>query len=386
MKTRHIPAALFGLAALAASGAAQADALANPSMSGPLASNASPTTFDAGPLGNIYVTGAVSGLGIFQSNHTGVPHDNEWIGDFSNAQVEIQKTDGMFQFYAQVGGYSLPALGAPYIRATQQTSNSFGVLPVAFAKIVINDSFNVEAGRLPTLIGAEYTFTFQNLDIERGLLWNQEPAISQGVQVNYTSGPWTAALSLNDGYFSGRYNWLTGSLAYAFSSSDTVTLVGGGNLGHTDYGAPLTGPAFANATPLLQNNSSIFNLIWAHTSGPWTITPYFQYQHVPSVLGLPSTDTIGGAVLANYAFNSNWSLGGRVEYISADNHSFLELYGPGSNAWSVTITPTYQYKVFFARADFSYVGIGSGTPGLEFGTNFNKSDQFRGLLEAGIIF
>src|SRR5215469_15854165 len=127
MKTRHIlPAALFGL--LAASGAAQADALANPSMSGPLASNASPTTFDAGPLGNIYVTGAVSGLGIFQSNHTSVPHDNEWIGDFSNAQVEIQKTDGWLQFYAQVGGYSLPALGAPYIRATQQTSNSFGVI------------------------------------------------------------------------------------------------------------------------------------------------------------------------------------------------------------------------------------------------------------------
>ena len=93
-----------------------------------------------------------------------------------------------------------------------------------------------------------------------------------------------------------------------------------------------------------------------------------------------------GALLVNYAFSPNWSLGGRVEYIGADNNSFIELYGPGSNAWSVTITPTYQYKVFFARADVSYVGLGSATTGLEFGVNANRTSQVRGLLEAGIIF
>jgi len=369
-----------------AAGAAHADALPTPSMAGPLAANASPTSFDAGPVGNIYVTGAVSGLALFQSNHSYTHGDNAELVDFSNAQLFVQKTDGWLQFYAEVGGYSLPSLGTPYIRASTQTSNSFGVLPEAFVKIVPSDSFNIEAGRLPTLIGAEYTFTFENLNIERGLLWNQEPAISQGVQANYTSGPFTVSVSLNDGFFSNRYNWLTGSLAYAFSSADTVTFVGGGNMGHTDYGSPLTGPATANATPVLQNNGSLFNLIWAHTSGPWTITPYVQYTRVPSVLGAPSTSTWGGAILANYAFDSNWSLGGRVEYISADNSSFLELYGPGSRAWSVTVTPTYQYKVFFARADVSYVGLGSATPGLEFGVNADKTSQVRCLLETGIIF
>ena len=369
-----------------AAGAAHADALPTPSMSGPLAANASPTSFDAGPVGNIYVTGAVSGLALFQTNHSSAHNDNAELIDFSNAQLFVQKTDGWLQFYAEVGGYSLPSLGTPYVRAATQTSNSFGVLPEAFVKIVPSDSFNIEAGRLPTLIGAEYTFTFENLNIERGLLWNQEPAISQGVQANYTSGPFTVSVSLNDGFFSNRYNWLTGSLAYAFSSADSVTFVGGGNMGHTDYGSPLTGPATANATPVLQNNGSLFNLIWAHTSGPWTITPYVQYTRVPGVLGEPSTSTWGGAVLANYAFDSNWSLGGRVEYISADNSSFLELYGPGSHAWSVTVTPTYQYKVFFARADVSYVGLGSATPGLEFGVNADKTSQVRCLLETGIIF
>ena len=380
-------AALFGTALLLGAGAAQADALSTPSMSGPLAANASPLSVDAGPLGTVYVTGAVSGLGLFQTNHSAVPNDNSALVDFSNAQVSVQKTDGWLQFYAQVGGYSIPDLGAPYIRATTQTANSFGVFPVGYLKIVPTDTFNIEVGKLPTLIGAEYTFTFENLNIERGLLWNQEPAIARGVQANYASGPWSISVSLNDGYYSNRYNWITGSVAYAFSSSDSLTFVGGGNLGHTYYGYPVTGPALANPTPLLQNNGSLYNLMWTHTSGPWTITPYVQYTTVPKLFSmLPSTHTWGGAVLANYAFNSTWSLGGRVEYISSDNNSFLELYGPGSHAWSVTITPTYQYKVFFARADVSYVGVGHSYPGFEFGVNADKTSQLRCLIETGIIF
>ena len=138
---------------------------------------------------------------------------------------------------------------------------------------------------------------------------------------------------------------------------------------------------------MLQNNGSLYNVIWTHTSGPWTITPYAQYTTVPKVGGfIPATSTWSGAILANYAFNPNWSLGARAEYISADNKSFLELYGPGSTAWSLTVTPTYQYKVFFARAEASYVGISHATPGLEFGVNANQTNQVRVLLETGIIF
>jgi hypothetical protein len=380
------PASLVATLLIAGAPSAYADALSTPSLSGPLVANPNPMNFDAGPLGSIYVTGQVSGLFQYESNHSSVPNDNETLVDFSNAQVEVQKTTGWFQFYAQVGGYSLPDLGVPYVRATTQTANSYGVLPVGYLKIAPTDSFNVEAGKLPTLIGAESTFSFQNLDIERGLLWNQEPAVSRGVQANYTQGPITASVSLNDGFYSNRYNWLSGSLAYAISSSDTLTAVGGGNLGHTHYGAPLTGPSVANPTPLLENSGSIFNLIWTHTSGPWTVTPYAQYSNVPSVFGLPSASVWGGAVLANYAFNPNWSLGGRVEYVSSSSASFIELYGPGSHAWSFTVTPTYQYKVFFARAEASYVGVGSGTPGFELGENANKTNQVRLLIETGVLF
>ena len=78
---------------------------------------------------------------------------------------------------------------------------------------MLADSFSIEAGKLPTLIGDEYTFTFENMNIERGLLWNQEPAVSRGVQANYTAGPLTSRVSWNDGYYSNVYNWISGSAA-----------------------------------------------------------------------------------------------------------------------------------------------------------------------------
>ena len=48
----------------------------------------------------------------------------------------------------------------------------------------VKGGFSAEVGALPTLIGAEYTFSFENMNIERGLLWNQENAVNKGIQLN----------------------------------------------------------------------------------------------------------------------------------------------------------------------------------------------------------
>lgn len=387
---------LIGAALLFGSGSASADALSTPAMSTPLAANSSPVSFDAGPLGNLYVTGQLTGLGLFQTNHSGVSGDHPDLFDLSNGQVEIQKTDGWFQFYVQGGEYSLPSLGLPYIRAASNTNASFGVIPVAYLKIVPTDNFSVEAGKLPTLIGAEYTFTFENTNIERGLLWNLEPAISKGVQVNYSTGPISLSVALTDGAYTNRYNQLSGLVSWTIESSDTLAFAASGDLGKPLY--PY-GSYFGGFSPV--NSESVFNLIWTHTDGPWTITPYAQYTHVGSWMGvLPATSTWGGAVIANYAFDSNWSLAGRVEYVSQNNGYDPFLYGSGSSAWSVTITPTYQYKVFFARADLSYVGANhvnayiSSLDGAQaypyfgggFGTKGDQTGQFRAVIEAGVLF
>ena len=359
-----------------------------PGMDGPLSFPTNPYSVDVGPLGKWYVDAVVSGLAYVQSNSVNAVGDRDATADLSNGQVIINKVDGWWQFYAQVGAYSLPVVGAPYLPndTSHSLNNYFGVVPQAFLKLVPTDNFSILAGKLPTLIGAEYTFSFENFNIERGLLWNQEPAVSRGVQGTYTHGPLTANISLTDGYYSNHYNWLTGSLAYTINPTNTLTFAAGGNLGHTN--------TTNFATPQAQNNSSIYNLIYTYNSAPWTITPYLQIQHVPKNLdvGIAKDATAwSGALLVSYAFDSHWSIGARGEYLSTDGDAAngapnISFYGPGSKAWSLTVTPTWQYNRFFARGEFSYVGLSSITPGDGFGSDGTDKNQVRGLLETGIIF
>ena len=62
------------------------------------------------------------------------------------------------------------------------------------------------------------------------------------------------------------------------------------------------------------------------------------------------------------------------------------LYGPGSSAWSGTLTATYQSGVFFTRAEISVVGVSDATAGAEFGTSGTSSSQTRFAVETGILF
>jgi len=358
-------------------------ALTTPSMTGPLVANPKPAAFDFGDFGNWYVTGAVTGVGLWQNNRA--PGDREALSDLSNGQVFVQKTTGEFQFFFEVGAYSLPALGTPYLAAHDATREFYGVVPEAFVKFAPNDSFYIMAGKLPTLVGGENTFTFENMNIERGLLWNQENAINRGVQASYTSGPLTAAVWVNDGFYSNRYNWLWGSLTYAVDKDNSLNFIVGGN---TDQTTRVTA-----AAPLLQNNSQIVNLIYTRLDGSWTFTPYLQYTRVPAnaELGIArSASTAGAALLGSYAFDSNFSVAGRVEYIgssgSAAGGAPNLLYGPGSKAWSFTLTPTYQYKLLFVRGEVSYVKASNTTPGFALGPDFGGTSQSRVMLEAGILF
>jgi hypothetical protein len=359
-----------------------------PSMTAPLAQNPMPMSLDLGPLGNkVYITGAVSGIGYVQTNHVSGDHDG--YGDLSNAQIFINKVDGQIQYFIDVGAYSLPALGTlPYVRSTTQTSNSYDVVPMAFIKIAPNATpgFSIQAGKLPTLIGAEYGYTIQNSNIERGLLWGVEPVVSRGVQGNYTSGPFTINLAWTDGFYSNDLNTISGALTYVFNPMDTVMFQAEANTSKTTRSTFTTAP--------ILNNSQIYDLIWTHTMGAWSFTPYFQYTHAPAYKAggwTKDTDTWGGALLATYTADAKsmlagWAFPARVEYIAQSNGAGVgvPLFGPGSNAWSVTFTPTYTINRWFARIEGSYVGIGGGGSG--YGTTGSKKDQVRGMVELGVLF
>jgi hypothetical protein len=186
------------------------------------------------------------------------------------------------QFYLQAGAYSIPALGAGSVRTGPLDTNTFGYIPQGFVKVVPNSSFNIMAGALPTLIGGEYTFTFQNMNIERGLLWGQEPAVSKGVQVNYSHGPIALSFAWTDGYYSNTYTALSGLATFTFKNSDTLAFAGEGNVSRNNANANgISQPV----TPFAQNNGEIFNLLYSHTMGPWTISPYIQYNSVPTLYG-----------------------------------------------------------------------------------------------------
>lgn len=352
-------------------------------MAGPLSLTAPPPFIDAGPFGKIYVSGVVTGLGLYQDNP--VLGDRRSQADLSNGQVIFQKTDGPLQFYLQVGAYSIPTIGTPYLNAGRTMDEFFGPVPQAYVKIAPNDSFSILVGKLPTLFGAESTFTFQNMNVQRGLLWNQENDVNRGVQVNYTTGPLAISVSLNDGFYSGNWSWLVGSLTYTINPENSVTVVAGGNLGRSARSTL--------ATPLFQNNSSIYNLIYTYKSGPWTVTPYLQYTYVPAnhAIGINgSASTYGAALLVNYAFTESFSLSARGEFIGSTGSLAQDtpnlLYGPGSKAWSVTLTPTFRYGPFFARADFAYIQALDAKPGFAFGTDGSKTSQGRMLLETGFVF
>lgn len=317
-----------------------------------------------------------------EGNH--VPGDNSTHYDLSNAQIFVQKTTGWWQFYLQGGAYNLPAIGVPFLSTSDTIKNLYGPFPQGYLELV-KKTFDVKIGALPTLIGAEYTFSFQNMNVERGLLWGQENAINRGIQIDDTYKKLTLSLSWNDGFYSNRYTWLSGSATYAFNSANSLIFVAGGNAG-----------AYAKstlATPLLLNNSSIYNLIYTYTKGNWVVQPYFQYTDVPtnaSIGIIEGASTKGGALLLTRNFKHGFSLAPRIEYIkssgSVASGSANLLYGPGSGAFSFTVTPTYKKDAFFLRGDLAIVHATSMTAGAGFGSAGLNATQPRGVVEAGFMF
>lgn len=353
--------------------------LSTPAVTGPI-QWLPPATFDAGPVGKIAANGILTGSGMWQGNH--IYGDNIGQAALSNAQLFVQKADGWFQFYVQAGAYTLPSLGTPFLATDKTVTDFYGPVPQAFVKLQAGKNTSFEIGALPTLIGAEYTFTFENMNIERGLLWNQENAVNRGVQVNETLGKFTASLSWNDGFYSNRYSWLSGSLTYT-KGAHSLAFVGMGNAGQTAYQT--------TATPV-QNNSSIYNVIYTYTKGAWIVQPYFQYTDVPTnpTIGIVNgASTTGGALLLNRTFRHGFSLPGRVEFISSSGSAARQsvnlMFGPGSAGTSATLTPTLQHGSIFFRGDLSWVHAGSYTPGDAFGSAGTSANQPRAMAEIGFL-
>ena len=363
-------------------------------MGNTLAFTPNPLAINSETVGNWSVQGVATGLSFRQTNPA-ASNSNDYSG-FSNAQMILQKTDGPVQLLVQTGLYTMPALGVPFTRAQPTTESYYDYLSQAYVSLTPNENWSLSIGKLAAMGGAESAFTYQNMNIQRGLLWSQTNVITQGMQLNFSQDIFSASFAWNNGAYSDAYNWLGGSLGVKTSNQSNVTL--------SWTGAILANAQNTTATPLLQNNSQIANLIYQYQSDRWNIMPYMQFTYVPmnTAVGINGqSQSLGFALLSTYHVTPlengvapmfHVSLPVRFEYQSSYGNSNLAnnlaglMYGPGSAAWSGTLTPTVQWKKVFARGEFSYVKAFNALQGSAFGANGVNNSQIRLLLEAGVLF
>ena len=345
-------------------------------------------------LGDWSIQAIGSGFALQQTNP--VPGNFGSYFGISNLQVDIQKTNGPITVYLQAGTYAIPSIGIPYTRTSANTESTFGYVPEAYIALAVGKDWSVSLGKLPSMGGVESTFTYENTNIQRGLLWTQTNSVSRGAQINYQDGIFSAAFSVNDGAYSGVYNWVGGLVSVKTGESSAVTAGWTGSLSPNAMNT--------TATPLLQNNSQISNLIYQYTGDRWSFTPYAQYTYIPSSPSIGiygDSGTVGYALLSTYHIDPltngvapyrHISIPTRFEHQSSFGNSRNSnlpaglMYGPGSSAWSATITPTIQLGKLFARIEFAYVKAFNTTSGSSFGANGTNNTQVRGMLEAGFLY
>jgi Putative beta-barrel porin-2, OmpL-like. bbp2 len=378
---------------------AAADPAASPSALPAPAASATPTSSPSPSstslmLGPLTVDGVFSAFSIFTNgvNATGsldtaTGADLPNRTDVSNAFLIVNKESGTFRYGFAAGAYNIPVVGFALNKTTQTGANTslYGAVPSLYIEYAPNSSFNLMAGKLATFTGQEDTYTYEDANIQRGIVWNMETAVSRGVRANFTGSKFTGAVEVNDGFYSGNRLGNEGQITNTPNSNTTFEFV---------WVIP-NSSAPANTTASIANKR-LYNPLVTYTAGKWSFSPYALFVDSPasSALGYTSEEhAFGGVFNVSYAFNSIWSLPLRVEYGQSGSstkdmspNANLLGYGPGSSAWTYTLTPTYRRGIFFARAEGSIVNVSNFAPGLAFGTNGNHSNQSRTGVETGIQF
>lgn len=372
---------------------------ASPAATASPAAAASPTaTATPAPAAStvpaVSVSGVLRGTEIFTSNVNATGNLANGGGadlaarfNVSSAFETVTRNTGYFRYGASAGIYSIPVVGLSGNNTFQPGANvnTYGPLPSAYVSINPNDRLSVSAGYLATLIGQENTYTYVNANIQRGLVWNMETAVSRGARVTLTGNKLSGAFEVNDGFFSGHYLGVEGSLTLAPDTNHSYQFV---------FVIP-NSAAPGNWTSAIANKR-LYDFMYTSTSGRWNFTPYVLLVQSPqsNALGYAATEDAYGVVfMSTWTMNPKWSLATRIEDLGNESttqdrsaNADLVGYGPGSGAWTFTLTPTYQQNAFILRADLSDVIVRSASPGLTFGTSGLGRNQFRVVLETGVQF
>ncbi len=348
---------------------------------------ASPTpvpspTASATPTPPYSLDGAISGYSAYTN-----PGPSS-MTDVSNGMLTLTKYTGELRGTVTVGAYAFPIVGMPLVPTNQQGANTslYGWVPTYALSFVPDAHLTFSAGQLPSLMGQESGFTWQDIDIQRGLVWTAETTFSRGLRLAYTNGKISGTLGYDDGYYSGNSGRaLEGLFGWAPTANTNW------QFGFTLPGANTPGNVTASVA-----NKREYDFMLTQQYGKLQLLPYVLIVESPAsaAQGYTKAESATGlAVLADWAFNSAYSVGFRFESFgngsgTADTSLNADLvgYGPGSGATTWTITPAWHPGPFFVRVDFSNVTLRNFTPGLGFGTAGTSSNQNRILGELGVQF
>jgi len=247
--------------------------------------------------------------------------------------------------------------------AFSDSNNNFGIFE-AYGEVKFS-SFTLKIGRFATNIGGEAPFTWQNINIQRGLVWYGEPVFFDGIRVSTEVKKFEIYVGVNDRDTDDGKLAVEGGISYSLGKiSTSINLL-----------IPDTQDQWNTRTINLTVNINNFEKL--------PLTFYMDYLDTPQEGD--NANSYGLALLGEYKFNKKISFGGRVEYIKNDGDGDNYGIGVGNNAWTLTITPKYQFnKHFYIRAEGSYVKLGKDVYIDDDGNPTDK--EIRLGTEIGLMF
>jgi hypothetical protein len=198
----------------------------------------------------------------------------------------------------------------------------------------IGDGVRIEAGELPTLIGAEVVQSPYNFNITRGLVWTLQPVTHTGVIASTDIGPATVAVGAVNDIFSDTDRDRNPNKAVTAS----VGMGGDTFAGSVNFiwGTP------TNSRKNTGQRGGILDAVLSADVGE-NLSMWYNFDWIFTRGGVPDSDSFANALAARLALTDDFGVAVRGEY--------LVLEAPGSpggpfykrvDLWSVTGTLDYR--------------------------------------------
>ncbi len=366
------------------------------------------TTVDLGPFGSTQLSGGLTGYfwGLTGSGSATNPGFNG-LGDapdgadLASGLIELQKNTGVVQYTIMVGpNGGTPTLGT---KPAPTSISSYSLGPIYRAYVTIaptGTNLSVSFGQIASLEGWESGIDWYNSNQLTTELYYPQAGNGRGVEAAYTAGPLTVTASFGDGFDTGVFNYAQALVDYTIDANNNVNFYYGGNEGRTGLNANTYGSAsqgYSSTTVAYYGanyiNAQIAGAWYSWTRGNLNLVPEVQYAFAKAdqKIGLvKSSSNFGATVIATYNFGTSpYSLGAFVEYFSSQGPDFWFI-APGAAGEGVSVSPTWQYKNLFIRADAGalYLNAVSNQYDSAFGYGEKGRDHFQatGTLEAGLLF